>query len=280
MLAQLTSSWPKADPRYPMTAAERIAAIRPVRAADLRTYYKAFAGANHGELAIVGDFDATAIAAQIERLFGSFTSPRPYARLDGKVFGAPGASRSIAIKDKEMSQLVVAHDVALRDTDADYAAWLMLGQVLGGDTGSRLWMRLREKEGLSYGVSAWTYGGALDDAGGFGAAAIVAPQNLTQAKASMLAEINAIATGKVTEAELARAREGWVKQQDTNLASDGYVTASLAAQAERKRTMEFAKQLRARISAVTVADVERVARKYLQPSRLVIVDAGDLAKAK
>ena len=96
----------------------------------------------------------------------------------------------------------------------------------------------------------------------------------------MLAEINAIATGKVTEAELARAREGWVKQQDTNLASDGYVTASLAAQAERKRTMEFAKQLRARISAVTVADVERVARKYLQPSRLVIVDAGDPAKAK
>jgi zinc protease len=152
--------------------------------------------------------------------------------------------------------------------------------VLGGDTGSRIWMRLREKEGLSYGAGAWTFGGVLDDAGGFGGYAIVAPQNLAKAKASLLEEINRIVTAKVADDELARAKDGWIKQQDTSLSNDTYVTTMLALQTFRGRTTAESQQLRDKVRAVTTADVERVARRYLQPGKLVIVDAGDQAKAK
>jgi zinc protease len=155
----------------------------------------------------------------------------------------------------------------------------MVGQVLGGDTGSRLWMRVREKEGLSYGVGAWTSADDEDATGSFGAYAIVAPANMNKAKASILEEINKIAAGDVTEAELARAKDGYAKQEDTNLSNDGYVRGQLGRNAYLGRTMAWHQALRAKVAAVTVADVARVAKKYLDPKKLVVVAAGDLAKA-
>jgi zinc protease len=279
-LDQLLSPWPKGDPRATLGVAEQLAATKRATLADVKAFYRDFVGANHAELVVVGDFDAAAITAQIERRFGGWASKRAYTRLADKPFGAPAAARSIAIADKEMTQLVVAHDVAIKDTDADYAAWLMVGHLLGGDSGSRIWTRLRESEGLSYGAGAWTYAGAVDDGGGFGASAIVAPQNLAKAKAALLDEITKLAAGPITAAELQRGKDSWRKTQDTNLANDGNVVELLASETFRGRTTTFSADLRAKIAALTPADVERVARTHLRPDRLIIVDAGTPAPLK
>jgi zinc protease len=278
-LGQLTTPWPADDPRHVFGAAERIAAIKSVSAAELRQFHRDLLGVGKAELVVIGDFDAAAIAAQVERLFGGWRSKKPYARLAQRPFGVAASTRSIDVKDKEMTQIAVAHDLAMRDTDPDYPAWLLVGHILGGDASSRLWMRLREKEGLSYGAGAYTYADAEDAAGGFGAYAIVAPQNLAKVKASMLEEINKIATGKVAADELARAKEAWIKDRDTNLSNDSYVAALLREQMYLGRTTAEDKALRARLGAVTPADLERVAKQHLQPSRLVIIDAGDSSKA-
>jgi zinc protease len=279
-LDQLVSPWPKTDPRYSRSVADEIDAIKRVTLADIKAFYRDFAGANHAELVIVGDFDPAALTAQVEKRFGTWTSKRPYTRLVDKPFLAAATAKSIVVKDKEMTQLYLAHDLAMKDTDADYAAWLMVGHLLGGDNSSRIWMRLREKEGLSYGAGAWTHAGAMDDGGGFGAYAIVAPQNLAKAKASMLEEIEKMAAGTVAADELERGKNSWLKSQDTSLSSDGYVTGMLAGQAFRGRTTQFALELRKKIQALTPADVERAAKKYLQPSKLIVVDAGDASKSK
>jgi zinc protease len=278
-LSQITTPWPKDDPRYIWSPAERIAAIKGVRAADLRQFHRDFLGVTKAELVVVGDFDAAALTAQVEKVFGGWRSKRPYARLAQRPFNVPASTKSIEVKDKEMTQIVVAHDLAMRDTDPDYPAWLLVGHILGGDASSRLWMRLREKEGLSYGAGAYAYADAEDASGAFGAYAIVAPQNLAKAKASMLEEINKIATGKVAADELQRAKDSWIKEQDTNLSNDGYVAYQLRQQTYLGRTTAEDKALRAKLAAVTTADIERVAKQHLQPNRLVIVDAGDSSKA-
>jgi len=278
-MQQLTSKWDKADPRYTMSIAERVEATKKLTLADIKKFHKDFVGAGHGELSIVGDFDAAAISAQIEKHAEKWQTKKPYKRLAEKAFGVPGTTKSIDIKDKEMTTLGMAHDFAMKDTDADYPAMLMLSQVLGGDTGSRMWMRLREKEGLSYGVGSFVQADSFEAVGGFGAFAIVAPQNLEKAKASILEEYNKMITSKVSDDELRRAKDGWIKDQDTSLGQDNYVVQMLSNQTFRKRTSAFSKDLRAKIQAVTPADIERVAKKYLDAKRLVIVDAGDQAKA-
>ncbi|MBX3155043.1 MAG: insulinase family protein [Deltaproteobacteria bacterium] len=278
--AQLVSPWPAGDPRRDPTPAEEIEAIKKVTAADIRAFHRELVGAGHGELAVVGDHDPAAIGAQVDKLLAGWTSKRPYARLAQRAFGVAGTSTSIDVKDKEMTQLVVMHDLAMRDTDPDYPAWLMAGYVLGGDTGSRVWMRLREKEGLSYGAGAWASAGALDESGTFGAHAIVAPQNLAKAKASLLEEIAKLASGKVTAEELKRAVDGWVKYDDTQLSNDAALVAMLQQQSYHGRTTAQHKELRAKIQALAPADVERVAKARLAPGKLVVVDAGDTSKAK
>ena len=277
-ISQLTSKWPKSDPRYDETIAEQIAALKKVNVGQIKQFYKAFVGAGHGELAVVGDFDPQALTARIEQHFASWQTKKPYQRLENKAFGLPGTSKSIDIKDKEMTALALSHDIAMKDTDADYPAWLMLSQVLGGDASSRAWMRLREKEGLSYGVATWAFADAFDSVGGFGGYAIVAPQNLAKAKAAMLEEIGKMLTGKVTAEELKRAKDTWIKEQDTGLSDDGFVVQLLSRQSFRGRTNAFTKELRAKVQAVTADDIARVAKRYLDPKRLVIIDAGDLAK--
>jgi zinc protease len=279
-IRQLTTRWAKSDPRYQQSIAEQIAAIKKVRMADIKQFYTDFVGAGHGELAVVGDFDPKLIAAQIEKHLAGWQTKKPYKRLENKAFGVAGTAKSVDIKDKEMTTLALSHDIQMKDTDADYAAWLMVSQVLGGDAASRAWMRLREKEGLSYGVGTWAYADAFDNVGGFGGYAIVAPQNLGKAKAALLEEIDRLTASKVSEEELKRAKDTWIKEQDTMLSNDGVVVQMLAKQTFRSRTMAFTKELRGKVQAVTAGDVARVAKKYLDPKRLVIIDAGDLAKQK
>jgi predicted Zn-dependent peptidase len=83
-----------------------------------------------------------------------------------------------------------------------------------------------------------------------------------------------MATGVISPEELARAKAAWLKGQDTELSSDTYVASMLANQTYYGRTTEITRSLRAKIAAVTVEDFTRVAKKYLHPDKLVIVDAG------
>ncbi len=280
-LQQHMTRWPKADPRYPMSVPEQIAAIKQITVGQVRAFYKDFVGAGHGELAAVGDFDPAAVSAQIGKSFGAWLGKKPYARLEDKVFGVPGATLSIDVKDKENSTIVFAHDLAMKDTDADYPAWLMVGQILGGDEGSRLWMRVREHEGLSYGIGLGTSAGSLDDFGTVTGGAIVAPQNLAKAKASILDELGKLAAGgTVTDAELAHAKGAWLKSQETDLGSDRFVVAMLVRHLHTRRTAAWTKELRAKIAAVTATDVMRVAKANLHVNRLLVIEAGDQSKAK
>ena len=277
-MAQLSTRWPKGDPREVLSTADQIAAVKKITVADLKAFHRNFVGANHGEVAVVGDFDAAAIAAQLEKQFGSWASRKPYARLVDKPFGLAAVTKSIDIKDKEMTQIEFGHDLALKDSDPDYPAWALVGHVLGGDASSRLWMRLREKEGLSYGTWAWTSADSFDSSGTFAGGAIVAPQNAAKAKAAILEEINRLLATPLTEDELRRAKEGWTKSLDTDLSSDAYVVYMLDDLAYRGRTFAFMKDLRTKVLAVTAADLQRVARKYIQPTKLFMIDAGSTPK--
>ena len=278
-LEQLANKWPKSDPRYVATPAESIADIKRVTAGDIRQFYRDFASGEHGELAVVGDFVPADVTAAFDAMLSGWTTKKPYARLVNKNWDVPGGQKSIDIKDKEQTAVAFGEAFAMRDSSPDYAPLEMMSRILGGDAGSRMWMRLREHEGLSYGVGCEVSASAFDDFGWFGGFAIVAPQNLAKAKASLLDEIQNIANG-VDDKELQRVKTAWSKELDTYLSDDDAVTSLLARQTFRGRTLEYTAQLRAKINAVTTADVQRVAKQFLVTGKLLLVDAGDVAKSK
>ena len=279
-IGQLLQPWPAGDPRERLSLTEQIARLKKVTSKDLRGYHAAFWGAGHGQVSAVGDFEPDALARDLERAFAGWTSKAPYARLVDKTFGPPAREEVIDTRDKEMAIIVGGHDLAMKEDHPDAPAVTLASQILGGSTGSRLWMRLREAEGLSYGVWGGLYPGDLDPAGQVVLGAILAPQNLARGKAAMMEEMSkAIAQG-VTAEELEAARKGWIEQQDNLFADDGALAGILASDRELGRDFAWYAAQRARIRAVTAADIGRAYKTYLSPAKLVFVLAGDQVKAK
>jgi zinc protease len=262
------------------TIAEELAAVKAVTLAQVKAYHAQFWGAGKGEVVAIGDFDADQLAAQLERHFGGWKTRSPYVRTPEKLFGSPAGEQEINTPDKEMAIIVGGHEIALKDDHPDAAALAIASHIFGGGLGSRMWMRLREKEDWSYGAWGYVAPGDEDAVGGVGFGAILAPQNAAQAKAAILEEIDKLKKQGVTAEEVASAKKAWMEQQDNILAADDGLAGTLSRGRYLKRDWSWNIKQRAAVSAVTEADVERVVNTWFQPDKLIIVTAGDQLKAK
>jgi zinc protease len=278
--AKATNLWPVGHPNAPLTPAEEIAAVKKVSLAQIRAYHAAFWGTGAGELAAVGDFDADALATQFEALFGSWKSKTAYVRIPDKAFDVPAAAQTIDTRDKENATILGGYDIAIDDNHPDAPALAVAAWIFGGSTGGRLWTRLREKEGFSYGVWGYVVPGDRDPAGVFGFGANMAPQNGEAARAALVEEMKKLVDGGVTADEVATAKKGWLEQQDNLIADDGIIGAILLHDRELGRDWTWTKARRAAVAAVTKDDVDRVIKTWFTPDKLVIIFAGDQAKAK
>jgi predicted Zn-dependent peptidase len=113
---------------------------------------------------------------------------------------------------------------------------------------------------------------------GFGA--IMAPRNGEAARAALVEEMTRIVEGGVTAAEVATAKQQWLEQMDNFLASEDSLVGILRQDRELKRDWSWWKTRRAAVTALTDADVNRTIKTWFHPGKLVIILAGDQAKAK
>ncbi|MCI0489640.1 MAG: insulinase family protein, partial [Blastocatellia bacterium] len=201
--------YPKGDVRYVSTPDEQIADVKAATLDEVKKFYKDFYGASKGELAIVGDFDAGEIGKLAADLFGSWKSPRSYSRLVNVYRDIPPINKSLETPDKANAFFIAGMLLNLSDSDPDYPALVMGNYLLGGGfLNSRLAVRLRQKEGLSYSVGSQIGASALDKSGQFVAFAIYAPQNVTKLEAAFKEEIERVMKDGFTGEEVEAAKSG------------------------------------------------------------------------
>jgi zinc protease len=161
-------------------------------------------------------------------------------------------------------------------TDPDYIAMLGLNHVLGGAVSSRLNNNLREKHGYTYG--AFSFLDLRPGAGAFEMQSEVRTNATDSALVEAIGEYRRVVTEPVPAAEL---------QAGLNNLVSGFPNAVQSVQGLSQRLqnliiwglpMDFYTTYRERLSAVTPADVQRVATGKLTPNNLVVVVAGDLSK--
>ncbi len=270
----------KDDVRYAPTPDEKIARVKAVKLADIKSLH-ALLGGSHGQFTVVGDFDAKAIGDQAEALWGSWKSPRPFKRIEDTYAETPGSVELIDTPDKENAVIIAGYAIAMRDDDADYPAIRVLNYVLGGSGfTSRLMKRLREKDGLSYGAGSGFDAHPIDVLAVFSCGAILAPQNAAKGMAAMLEEIERFARDGLTAAELENARSGYVKDFERGLSNDGFVLAQLQQGLFIGRTMDYYAQFNAKVSALTLEQVNATAKKYIRPGSLIQATGADKKKAE
>jgi zinc protease len=273
--------FPKSDPRYTSTPDEDIAEVKAARLEDLKKFYSDFYGASNGELAVVGDFDAKEVERLAADLFGSWKSPRPFARLATAYQEIAAVNKSFETPDKANAVFVAGLRLNLRDDDPDYPALVLANYILGGATlNSRLATRIRQKEGLSYGVGSALNASAIDKNGQFTAQAIFAPQNVEKLEAAFKDELARALKEGFTAEEVAAAKAGYLQSRQVSRAQDAELAQKLSSYRFLNRTLAWDTEFEKKVSALTPEQINEAMRRHIDPSKIVIFKAGDFAKAK
>ena len=272
--------YPKGDVRYTSTPEEDVAEVNAAKLDDLKKFYADFYGGSNSEMSVVGDFDAKEIEKLAGELFGSWKSPRPYSRLVTVYQDIPPINQSFETPDKANAVFLAGMRLNLRDDDPDYPALVLGNYMLGGGfLNSRLATRVRQKEGLSYGIGSGLIANPLDRNGQFFVQAIYAPQNVTKVETAIREEIARAIKDGFTAEEVTAAKSGYLQSQQVSRAQDGGLARKLAQYRYLNRTLTWDADFEKKIAALTPDEIIAAMRRYIDPSKLTIVKAGDFSKS-
>jgi zinc protease len=281
VMGQRFDPYPRGDIRGTDSVDDEISDIKAVTVDAVRAFHRDFYGASHGELVIVGDFDAAATLPLLEKLFGAWPSAAAYAPLTQVNKEVPAFKQALDTPDKENAFYMARINLDLNSDDPDYPALMLADHIFGaGGLKSRLMDRIRQKEGLSYGGSSQLSAGDLDRAGAFVIGAIAAPQNLERLDTAVRQELARALKDGFTEQELAGAKSGILQERLQNRTEDGVLAQGWANYLFLGRTFAWSAQFEKKLIAVTVPQLNAAFRKAIDPAKMSVVTAGDMARAR
>ncbi len=273
------NTFKKGDIRYAGTFDEVAESYKQAKLADVKKFYETMYGANNGHVSLVGDFDAKEMEAQLKSMFGDWNSKAKYARLANPLPAAMVKSEQLEAVDKANAFYGARLPIALQDSHPDFAAMTLVNRVLGSGTQSRLFTRLRQKDGLSYGAGSTMQASSFEPNGNLTLFAIYAPQNLDKLKVGFKEELTRFVADGITAQELDDAKKGTMQQRQNARAQDPILAQIQTAYMRAGRTMAFATESDTRVMALTLEQANAALRKYIDPSKLYHVYAGDFANA-
>jgi zinc protease len=276
---RMLDATPEGHVKHVLTMPEQLGQLRVLKVEDVKAFHSDFYGASNATFAAVGDFDAATLKAQVTSLYGSWKPAKPYVRIPVTMKNAAGLKQVLETPDKANSMLLAIHPMAMKDDATAYPALLMANHMLGGGAlRSRLADRIRQKEGLSYGVGSQLSIRARDPAGAWIAYAISAPQNTPKVEAALREEMALALKDGFTEAELAEAKKGWRQGEEVGRTDDNALSQRLAGYLTLERTLAYDKELEAKVASLTAAQVNQALRQYIVPASVSVISAGDFAK--
>jgi zinc protease len=277
-IQQKLSPYPPGDVRHVPGIADELELVEQLDLATVKRVYDEFLGATAGELVVVGDFDEAATSKALGSLLGGWKSSQPYERIT-RTGEQPPKPEMIRIQtpDKANAMFFAGLLMPLRDDDSDYPALIVGNDVLGGSGfASRLMGRIREKEGLSYGVGSALRAGSLDPRATLSLYAISNPENVDTVVKLAREETDRLLKDGITDTELAESQRGYLQSHQADRGDDSRLAMLLANSLYAGRTLDFQAKLETAVSKLTKEQVRDAMSKHIDPSRMVQAVAGDL----
>ena len=279
-IGRITNPYPKSDIRYNSTFEEDVEMIKSISIDDIKSFYNKFYGASNATATVDGDFDQEAIQSVLEEEFSTWKSSTPYKRMDAILYKVDAQNKNLETPDKANAGFFAGSTFAMQDNDPDYPALMMANYIFGGGgLSSRLANRIRQEEGLSYGVGSYMNANPYVEKTTWGAYAIYAPENKDALEKAFAEELEKARTDGFTDAEVEDAKKGWIQNQQVSRAQDGYLTNTLNSYLSYDRTMMWNAELEEKVSKLTTAQVNAAFKKYIIPQNISYVKAGDFAKS-
>ena len=185
----------------------------------------------------------------------------------------------IETPDKQNATFEAALAFPMSDTDPDYPAMVLANYMFGGSITARAPNRIRNQEGLSYGVSSRFTAPAVGTAAAFEGAAISNPQNTPKVEASFRDELAKTLANGFTADEVAAAKKALRDQRTVGRSQDAGVLGLIVQREEFGRTLAWDTEMDAKLDALTVDQVNAAFRRHVSLDQLSIVKAGDFQAA-
>ena len=250
--------------------------IQSVKRNDFVDYIKRFYLAEDTVVCVAGKFDENKIIKKIEKIFTAMNrGQKPEFE---KVIEKQNAPK-IKIKHKKTDQTHLILGVrAYEDDHKDKYVLSLLSIILGGNMSSRIFINVRERQGLAYYVH--TGSEAYQEAGYLATFAGVEHKNLTKAVQTILNEYKKVASQKVTEKELQKAKDFIKGKSVMGLESSNSVASFLVGQEVMRGKILTPKDIFKKIDKVTQEDILRVAKDIFKDEKLNLALIGPHKKTK
>jgi zinc protease len=246
--------------------------------------YLRFVRPDQSFLMVVGDFESAPMLERIRGAFGGWSKPDepPAPREDKAIPAIAGKGPGVYVIDVKTPQsaIVIGHLGVDRNTPDRFAIALMNDVLGGGSFTSRITERVRSDEGLAYSAgSSFPVDGRQP--GLFQASVQTKTESTARAIELILEEIKRIREpGSISTNEFATARESRLYSSALAYSDRGRNVARLIQRELEGRPTDLDETEFRALQAVTIADLEAAAQKYLDPDQLVICVAGDLEKIR
>ncbi len=256
---------------------------------DVVSFYRTLFVPNNAALVVVGDVTPDAIMPVLESALKDWKPGSPVAQS----LPEPPASKPVTVylvdKPGAAQSILTVGQVGVSRSTPDYFPLTIMNAILGGQFSSRINLNLREDKGYTYGArSSFAFS---KGPGPFEAGAPVKTEDTRPALIELIKELTDITGPRpATDAELAFAKDRVIKGFPARFESiggggrrgggGGGIAGTLAELVLYDLPSDYFTTYRDRVEAVTQADVHRVAKKYLDPSRMAILIVGDRAKVE
>jgi zinc protease len=270
------------DPRYAPSIQESMDRWQALQREDVAELHAQFVSGRNGELSLVGDFDAAEIRPLLEEMFADWQAPHGYTRIPriGKM-DLKETRQVIHTPDKENAVYFAATVFPMNDHDPEYVPLVIGNEIFGsGGLSSRLGDRVRQEEGLSYGIGSMVQARSQDDRAVFYIRGITNPANMGKVEAAVAEELAKLLKDGITEEELNAARTGYLEGQKVERSDDAQLAYLLTTTLEADRDMSYYADVETQALQLTPEVVNEALRKWIDPRRITRVVAGDFEKAQ
>lgn len=250
------------------------ASIKAITRDDILKFYESTYRPNNGVLIVVGDFNKATLKGKLESAFAGWKEGKVANRdlPPAKAFDKTG----IYIVDRPNSaqSVVSIGQIGIDRGNPDYFPVVVMNSILGGGITSRISMNLREDKGYTYGAnSGFVY---RRGAGPFRAGGDIQTAVTKEAIVEFMKELNGIrGTIPVTEKELEYNKQSLIRRYPAGFETVGAISNQLSNLVVYGLPDTYFNDYISKVNAVTLNDVNRVAKQYLDPSKMAIVIVGD-----
>jgi len=274
------------DPRYVPTADEAIARWQALTLEDVKRFWTQFAGASVSEFAAVGALDVAQVQQDVADMLEGWDTlggAAAYTRIERPLQNPVPERIVIATPDKPNAMLWTHQSFNIDPWSREGIAMQLANGLIGGSTASRLSTRLRQEEGLTYGVNSWLSPSEDNQTIGADIQGSFAPQNREKFETLLRAELADIQADGLSSIKLIIAKHIAANQVQAGLNNDGYIRGVLAdndyySRMGRPRSAAWYEDKQKTLQDITIQEVDAAAKKLADLSHAVMVITGDFTK--